>query len=201
MVRRSRTHRIPRGISFGGSLVPRPCCRTQALQHLEWAQDGRNAMESLASEVSIRLGLISRVVGVSAVVVLVFTGCGLAESATDSATGSGTSGSDASDSTADAAGGGADAVIGWEIGNQVATECAVAWPSAPTRTSDVILMRTTCKGQPSGFLFVDIQYPDPDLPVDPSTGFFSVQGTVVDHAQNEMGFQTIQVLADSVVLP
>jgi hypothetical protein len=37
--------------------------------------------------------------------------------------------------------------------------------------------------------------------VDPSTGFFGVQGIVVDHAQNEMGFQTIQVLANSVVLP
>ena len=100
-----------------------------------------------------------------------------------------------------ALGNGAESVVGWEIGNRVDTQCVVAWPSAPTRSSDAILMRTTCKGQPSEYLFVDIQYPDPDLPINPSTGFFSVRGTVVDQAQSEMGFGTIQVLADSVVLP
>jgi pimeloyl-ACP methyl ester carboxylesterase len=93
------------------------------------------------------------------------------------------------------------AAAGWDIGDQVAAKCSVAWPTAPTRTTTSIEMRMTCLGQPSSFLFVDVDYGDPDFPINPSTGFVSVYGTVTDQATSGFGFRTIEVHAERITIP
>ncbi len=95
----------------------------------------------------------------------------------------------------------AEPVNGWNIGDQIAAKCSVAWPTAPTTTATAILMRMTCIGQPRDHLFVDVQYGDPNLPITPNTGSVHVYGTVVDEASNGNGYQTLQVIADRVTIP
>ena len=59
-------------------------------------------------------------------------------------------------------------------------------------------MRTSCGGVPSQFLFVDILYGDPDLPVTPSRSKMRVNGTIADVVRSEHGFSTLVVIADHI---
>jgi hypothetical protein len=89
----------------------------------------------------------------------------------------------------------------FEIGADFDLRCQVAWPTAPTRTTNSIEMTMQCPGIPSEFLLVYVSYGDPDLPITPSTGPVRVRGKVVNHAQNELGFKLLVVVAESVEIP
>ena len=87
----------------------------------------------------------------------------------------------------------------FEVGSSFSDECAVAWPTAPTYTTDSIQMRMSCLGTPNQFLFVDVAYGDRDLPVTPSTGFMEVSGEVIDITDNGL-FRTLVVIAERIEL-
>lgn len=86
----------------------------------------------------------------------------------------------------------------YDIGDDFAATCTVAWPFAPARGANVVTFRTTCPSVPKQFLFVDIQYDDPDLPVTPSHPTVRVEGTVGEILRSEYGFTTLVVVADRV---
>ena len=57
----------------------------------------------------------------------------------------------------------------------------------------------SCAGVPQNqFLFVDVAYPDPRLPVTPSTGRMLVTGKIVDISRSELGFTTLDVAASKI---
>ena len=88
------------------------------------------------------------------------------------------------------------------IGSPFDDKCVVAWPTAPVRTSASIEMTMSCAHVPeSTYLFTQVTYDDPNLPITPSTGTIRVQGRVVDVAKSEYGFNELVVQASSVELP
>lgn len=86
----------------------------------------------------------------------------------------------------------------FDIGEPFSARCTVAWPTAPSRGTDNIQMRTSCSGVPDQFLFVDIVYDDPDLPVTPSRSTMQVEGEIVDISRSEYGFTTLVVHASDI---
>lgn len=88
----------------------------------------------------------------------------------------------------------------YELGDDFAARCTVAWPTAPTRSSQGITMRTTCPKVNKQFLFVDIFYDDPDLDVTPSHPTMDIRGQIVDIAESELGFKVLMVEADEVTV-
>lgn len=86
------------------------------------------------------------------------------------------------------------------IGDSFSARCTIAWPTAPSRGVDNIQMRTFCPGVPDQFLFVDIVYDDPDLPVTPSRSTMQVKGEIVDISRSEFGFTVLIVHASHVEL-
>ena len=88
----------------------------------------------------------------------------------------------------------------FDIGDDFAARCTVAWPTAPYRGSSTIQMRMSCGGVPSQFLFVDVTYGDPDLPVSPSRPTVDVTGTIVEIGRSEYGFTVLVVEADTAVV-
>ena len=63
-----------------------------------------------------------------------------------------------------------DAGASYDIGDAFDDYCHNAWPTAPSYTTTQIIMTMRCDNQPQQYLFVQVSYPDPDLPVTPSTG-------------------------------
>lgn len=59
-------------------------------------------------------------------------------------------------------------------------------------------MRTFCPGVPDQFLFVDIVYDDPDLPVTPSRSTMQVKGEIADISRSEFGFTVLVVYASDI---
>jgi hypothetical protein len=88
----------------------------------------------------------------------------------------------------------------FDVGDAFDATCTVAWPTAPTRFTQGISMTMSCSGVPGQFLFVNVQYGDPDLPVTPSRSTMRVEGHIEDIAQNEYGFKYLVVVADDVTL-
>lgn len=88
----------------------------------------------------------------------------------------------------------------FDIGEDFDAQCTIAWPTAPSRGVDSIQMRTFCPSVPDQFLFVDVVYGDPDLPVSPSRATMRVRGTIVDIIRSEYGFTVLAVAADDVDL-
>lgn len=88
----------------------------------------------------------------------------------------------------------------YRIGDRFSDYCVVAWPTAPVRYADSIEMRMTCQHVPGQFLFVDVAYGDPDLPVTPNTGYMLVEGRIVDIGHSGLGFSTLIVVADRIDL-
>jgi hypothetical protein len=86
----------------------------------------------------------------------------------------------------------------YEIGSPFAAECTIAWPTAPSIGRNSIEMRTFCPSVPQQFLFVDIAYGDPELPVSPSRATMNVKGEVVDIVRNELGFTVLVVIASDI---
>lgn len=86
----------------------------------------------------------------------------------------------------------------FDPGDDFSARCTVAWPTAPMRSTSSVTIRTTCAGVPSQFQFVDITYPDPDLPVTPARPTVQVEGEVVDVSRSEFGFTVLVVVADDI---
>ncbi|MFL5955556.1 MAG: hypothetical protein ACJ76I_15770 [Gaiellaceae bacterium] len=87
------------------------------------------------------------------------------------------------------------------IGQRFSDDCQVAWPTAPTRTSQYIEMTMQCVHLPKPYLLAAVIYGDPNLAVTPSTGRVHVEGTVVDVATSGLGFRELVVRADRIDLP
>jgi hypothetical protein len=86
----------------------------------------------------------------------------------------------------------------YEPGEAFADDCVVAWPTAPLYSSDGVTLRMSCAGVPGQFLFTDAFFPNPELPITPSTGQVRVSGQVVGVAESGNGFRTLQVLATQI---
>jgi pimeloyl-ACP methyl ester carboxylesterase len=85
-----------------------------------------------------------------------------------------------------------------QIGAVFDDDCTVAWPTAPTRTSQYIQMTMECVHLPHEYLLAVVVYPDPNFNVTPSTGRMHVHGRVVDIATSGYGFRELVVQADRV---
>lgn len=94
-----------------------------------------------------------------------------------------------------------DPAADFDVGDPFADRCQVAWPTAPTYTTTSIIMTMRCMKQPQQYLFVQVSYPDPNLPVNPSTGYMQVRGQIVDASRSAYGFRQLIVQADEVKLP
>lgn len=86
----------------------------------------------------------------------------------------------------------------YEPGEAFADDCVVAWPTAPLYASDSVSLRMSCVRVPGQFLFTDVLFPNPDLPITPSTGRVRVTGRVAGVAESGNGFRTLQVIADQI---
>lgn len=84
----------------------------------------------------------------------------------------------------------------YKVGSTFQGTCTVAWPTAPARGRNNIQMRMTCPGVPDQFLFVDVIYGDPDLPVSPSRSTVQIRGKIADISRSEYGFTVLVVQAD-----
>jgi hypothetical protein len=87
------------------------------------------------------------------------------------------------------------------IGSSFASWCVVAWPTAPTVTSNSIEMTMSCDAVPeSEYLFTDVIYGDPNLAVSPDDDQAYVVGKVTDVATSDYGYKELVVQASSVKL-
>jgi hypothetical protein len=84
------------------------------------------------------------------------------------------------------------------IGDDFDLICYVAWPTAPTYTSNSIEMTMACPNMPKQYLFAHVSYPDPDLPMTPSTGNVRVVGTIVNIATSAYGYKELVVDAREI---
>jgi lysophospholipase L1-like esterase len=91
-----------------------------------------------------------------------------------------------------------DGTTHFDIGEEFQSPCVVAWPTAPTYTSRSIILTMSCSSAPAQFLFVRVTYPDPDLPITPSTGTVQVHGTITDYGSSPYGYRLLLVDADSI---
>lgn len=78
--------------------------------------------------------------------------------------------------------------------------CSVAWPSAPQVTATDIQITAYCPNVPSTYPVVLVVYPDPSLPITPSTGSFRVVGQVYGSDVAQSGLPYLIVLASEVRL-
>lgn len=86
----------------------------------------------------------------------------------------------------------------YDIGDEFDERCVVAWPIAPVRGVDSIQMRLSCAAVSSQYFFVDVIYPDPDLPLSQLSQGFGVHGEIVDIGESELGFRVLVVVADEL---
>ncbi len=85
------------------------------------------------------------------------------------------------------------------VGAPFNSECVVAWPTAPLKTSDSIQMTMSCKEVPEDkFLFTQVIYGDPNLPITPDHDQARVAGKIVDIATSGYGYRELVVEATSV---
>lgn len=85
------------------------------------------------------------------------------------------------------------------IGAPFMQECSIAWPSAPVITSSAIQLTLQCSGVPANqFQLIVAVYPDPTLPVTPSTGTMLVSGSVADTGRSDAGIDYLVVQASTV---
>jgi hypothetical protein len=85
------------------------------------------------------------------------------------------------------------------IGASFDSECVEAWPTAPVTTSDSIQMTMSCNQVPEDqFLFTQVIYGDPNLPITPDHDQAQVIGKVVDIATSGYGYRELVVEATSV---
>lgn len=92
----------------------------------------------------------------------------------------------------------APAPTSFDVGSDFNQNCSVAWPSAPIVTTSAIQLTLSCGGVPSTYPLVVAIYPDPNLPVTPSTGQMNVVGSIVDIGKSESGLVFLIVRATAV---
>jgi len=85
----------------------------------------------------------------------------------------------------------------FDIGEDFDAHCTLAWPFAPSHGSGSTQFRTTCRGVPDQFLFVDVAYPG-DLQLSSSRPAVHVRGQIYDIQKSEMGFIVLVVEASEV---
>ncbi|MGO9955395.1 MAG: hypothetical protein ACLP50_05355, partial [Solirubrobacteraceae bacterium] len=84
------------------------------------------------------------------------------------------------------------------IGAAFDSECVVAWPTAPVRTSDSIQMTMSCSQVPEDkFLFTQVVYGDPNLAITPDHDRAHVVGKIVDIATSAYGYRELVVQAST----
>ena len=86
------------------------------------------------------------------------------------------------------------------IGDPFESICYVAWPTAPTYTATTIELTMSCRSAPEAYLFTHVSYPDPNLPITPSTGNVLVRGRIVNQSTSAYGYRVLWVDADLVNL-
>jgi hypothetical protein len=92
---------------------------------------------------------------------------------------------------------GTDGSLG--IGSEFESWCVVAWPTAPVTSSEGIEMTMSCEAVPEDrYLFTEVLYGDPDLPISPEDSRAYVVGRVADVAHSEYGYDELVVEASSV---
>lgn len=75
----------------------------------------------------------------------------------------------------------------------------MAWPTAPVVTSDSIQMTMSCDAVPEDeYLFTEVVYGDPNLPITPDNSRAYVVGKIVDVATSAYGYKELIVQASSV---
>jgi hypothetical protein len=85
------------------------------------------------------------------------------------------------------------------IGASFDSECVVAWPTAPVTTSTSIQMTMSCNAVPENeYLFTQVDYGDPNLPITPDHDQARVIGKIVDVATSGYGYRELVVEATSV---
>lgn len=84
------------------------------------------------------------------------------------------------------------------IGDSFDLICYVAWPTAPTYTSNSIEMTMACPEMPKQYLFAHVSYPDPSLPITPNTGNVRIVGTIMDTATSAYGYKELIVDASTI---
>jgi hypothetical protein len=85
------------------------------------------------------------------------------------------------------------------VGASFDSECVVAWPTAPVRTSASIQMTMSCQGVPEDkFLFTQVLYGDPNLAITPNHDQAQVIGKIVNVATSGYGYSELVVEATSV---
>jgi hypothetical protein len=88
------------------------------------------------------------------------------------------------------------------IGSAFDSLCVVDWPTAPIVTNNSIVMTMGCEEVPeSEFLFTNVTYGDPQLPIEPDTGNVRVIGTVTGTARSDYGYKELIVTASNVIFP
>jgi hypothetical protein len=85
------------------------------------------------------------------------------------------------------------------IGSHFESWCVVAWPTAPLITTEGIQMTMSCDAVPeSQYLFTEVAYGDPNLPISPEHARAYVIGQVVDVGESAYGYSELVVEASSV---
>jgi hypothetical protein len=88
------------------------------------------------------------------------------------------------------------------VGSSFDSLCVVAWPTAPTITNSSIIMTMSCESVPeTDYLFTNVTYDDPNLPITPDTGEIRVIGRVVNVATSDFGYRELVVQASNIILP
>lgn len=86
-------------------------------------------------------------------------------------------------------------------GASFSSMCVVAWPTAPTITSNSIQMTMSCNAVPEGeYLFTVVTYGDPTLPICPDHPAAYVVGKVSGTATSDYGYKELLVQAPSVTV-
>jgi len=80
-------------------------------------------------------------------------------------------------------------------------DCVIAWPTAPSYTSNSIEMTMTCEHVPENeYLFTDVVYNDPSLQPTPDTGTMHVVGRVLGVARSDYGYSELEVQASQITI-
>lgn len=86
----------------------------------------------------------------------------------------------------------------YDVGDEFEAQCTIAWPTAPSYGQGTIIMTTFCPSVPDQFLFVNVVYDDPDLPVAPLKSTMIVHGVITNIVRSTYGYTTLHVEADHI---
>lgn len=88
----------------------------------------------------------------------------------------------------------------YDIGSEFESSCINAWPTAPTYTDTSVVLTMRCPSTGADYLFVQVTYPDPSLPITPSTGYVDIHGYITDVARSGYGYRILVIAADQITI-